>query len=72
MKHWLVKYTRLGMGPPWPFGKTSTVVCAESSDAAKCRVNASPHYRVTASVTDAPVQWPNTCHCRAEAPCPEK
>lgn len=61
-KHWRVKFTRRGMEPPRPFGKTSAVVCAMSRAAAKEAVPASPMFPVTASETNEPVTWPNRCH----------
>ena len=63
MTHWLVRYTRRGMEPPRPFGKTKTVVCAATRDQAKGRVNASPFYPITASKTDAPVSFDQRCSC---------
>lgn len=62
LKHWKVKFTRRGMEPPRPFGKTTAVVCAESREAAKEMVPASPNYPITVSATTAPVSF--TYHCR--------
>ena len=64
-KHWKVRFTRRGMEPPRPFGKTSVVVCAESREAAKEMVPASPNYPVTASQTTDPASF--TYHCRHKA-----
>ncbi len=61
--HWKVKFTRRGMEPPRPFGKTSAVVCAASREEAKEMVPASSYYPITASATTEAVSWPHHCHC---------
>lgn len=66
--HWCVKYTRAGMEPPMPFGRTSTVVCAASRDEAKAKVSASPWCNITASRTAEPVSFLQTCYCDQETP----
>lgn len=63
MTHWLVRYTRRGMEPPRPFGKTKTVVCADTRDEAKARVNAASGYPITASKTDDAVSFLEHCSC---------
>ena len=65
LKHWKVKFTRRGMEPPRPFGKTSAVVCAASRKEALEMVPASPGYPITASITEEPVSF--TFRCRHEA-----
>lgn len=65
--HWMVKFTRRGMEPPMPFGKTKAVVCASSREAAKEMVPASPGYPCTASATTDKVTWPNRCHCEEKS-----
>jgi hypothetical protein len=62
-KHWKVRFTRRGMEPPMPFGKTTAVVCALSRQDAVDAVPASLGYPVTASATKDAVTWPNRCRC---------
>ncbi len=69
MTHWLVRYTRRGMEPPRPFGKTKTIVCADTRDEAKTKVNASPSYPITASKTDEPVSFDQRCSCHTCVGC---
>lgn len=66
LKHWKVKFTRRGMEPPRPFGKTTAVVCAESREAAKQLVPASPNYPITVSATTDPVSFTYRCHHKAQ------
>ena len=66
LKHWKVKFTRRGMEPPRPFGKTTAVVCAESREAAKEMVPASPNYPITVSATTEPVSFTHHCHHKTE------
>src|SRR4029079_2003697 len=66
LRHWKVKFTRRGMEPPRPFGKTTAVVCAESREAAKEMVPASPNYPITASETTDPVSFTYRCHHKTE------
>lgn len=67
MKHWRVKYTRVGMEPPLPFGKVSTVVCAASRrEAIESIGDASPMFRISASVTEDPVGFFRFCSCKKE------
>lgn len=61
--HWLVKFTRLGMEPPLPFGKTSAVVCALTREDAFSQVPMSPNYPATATRTDKPVTFTHHCRC---------
>ena len=63
--HWRVKFTRRGMEPPRPFGRTSLIVCAATRADAKSlvMVPASPQYPITASRTDAAPTWPYRCAC---------
>ena len=63
--HWKVSFTRRGMEPPAPFGRQSHVVCADTRDAAKALVPASPYHKVTASAVDAPVTFTYVCRCKA-------
>lgn len=63
--HWKVKFTRSGMEPPMPFGKTSMIVCAANRDEAKSMVPASPGYPCTASATTDKVTFPHRCRCEA-------
>ena len=63
MHHWKVAYMRRGSEPPYPFGRTCEIVCAETRDEAKRCVPASPGYRITASRTDAKTRYGQTCHC---------
>lgn len=63
MAHWKVKFTRAGMEPPMPFGKTSAVVCATRREDAKAMVPASQGYPVSASKVTCQTTWPYRCHC---------
>lgn len=62
-----MRFTRRGMEPPRPFGKTKVVVCAATRDDAKAMVPASPHYPVTASKTTEPVTFTYACTCKEPA-----
>lgn len=66
LRHWKVRFTRRGMEPPRPFGKTTVVVCAESRAAAREMVPASPHYPITATATTDPVTFTYRCHHAAD------
>lgn len=65
-RHWRVKFTKRGMEPPRPFGKTSAVVCATSRREAIEQVGAeaSPGYPVIASVVGEHERatFPHRCH----------
>lgn len=61
--HWRVKFTRRGMEPPLPFGRTSEVVCAPSREDALNQVPMSPNYPATATRTDEPVTFTHHCSC---------
>ena len=63
MTHWKVRFMRLNSEPPYPFGKTSEVVCADTCDEAKQLVPASPHYPITASKTTERCGFTHHCHC---------
>lgn len=67
LKHWKVKFTRRGMEPPRPFGKTSAVVCAASRKEALEMVPASPRFPITASITEDPVSFTYRCHHEAHS-----
>lgn len=63
MPHWRVKFTRRGMEPPMPFGRTTHIVCAASRDDAKELVPASPGYPITAARTSDAVTFTYRCTC---------
>jgi hypothetical protein len=63
MAHWKVSYMRRGSEPPYPFGKTSTMVCADTRDEAKAAVPASPRYPITASKTHLQCGALTFCRC---------
>lgn len=67
LKHWKMRFTRRGMEPPRPFGKTTVIVCAESREAARELVPASPNYPITSSATTDPVTYPYHCHHKTAA-----
>jgi hypothetical protein len=67
-QHFNVKFTRRGMEPPMPFGKTHVVVCAANRNEAKEMVPASSYFPITAAPTTKPVDWPYRCHCEVKTP----
>lgn len=63
MRHWRVRFDRRGWEPPYPFGKTESVVCTPTRETAKATVPTSPRFPVTASQTTDPVDFPFQCTC---------
>lgn len=70
MAHWKVAFTRAGIEPPLPFGRTKMIVCAETRADAKRAVEreASPYYPITASKVDdeTVVAFTKHCNCKRE------
>ena len=63
MPHWKVRFMRRGIEPPYPFGKQVHVVCARTQEEAKEQVPANQGYPITASQTNAPVDFTYYCSC---------